>query len=259
MFALFAASYGAAAYGLFMATVLYAIGFVGNLPLPRTIDGGESGRIVWAVGVNLALLGLFAVQHSVMARPGFKRWWARFVPHPIERATYVLCASLALCLLFWQWVPIPGTVWHVADPRIAIALRAVFWSGWALLFASTFLLSHFELFGLSQIYARLRGRTMPPAEFRTPGFYRLVRHPIYLGFLLAFWATPDMTYGHLLFAGATTAYILIGIQLEERDLIALFGEQYRAYRRRVPMLLPLPARRPAAAPAHPANPKQQIL
>ncbi|MBS0562354.1 MAG: isoprenylcysteine carboxylmethyltransferase family protein [Proteobacteria bacterium] len=258
MFAIFAAGYGAAAYALFTATVLYAIGFVANLPLPKTIDGGESGRIVWAVTVNLALLGLFALQHSIMARPGFKRWWTRFVPQPIERATYVLCASLALCLLFWQWVPIPGIVWHVADPSAALALRAVSFFGWALLFVSTFLLSHFELFGLSQIYARLRGRTMPPAEFQTPGLYRLVRHPIYLGFLLAFWATPDMSYGHLLFALATTAYILIGIQLEERDLIALFGEQYRAYRRRVPMLLPFPARRPDATAGSSAAARQQL-
>ena len=257
MFAVFAALYGVIAYALFLATFLYAIGFIGNLPLPKTIDSGVPGPVIWAVAVNVLLLGLFAVQHSVMARPGFKRWWTGFVPPPIERATYVLFASLVLDLLFWQWRPIAGSAWHVSDPAGALALRTVFWSGWALLLVSTCLLSHFELFGLQQVYARLRGRTLPPAVFRTPSLYKRVRHPIYLGFLLAFWATPDMSYGHLLFALATTAYILIGIQLEERDLIALFGNQYKVYRQQVPMLLPYSRKRLDAAPAIPRKPARQ--
>jgi methanethiol S-methyltransferase len=256
MFAVIAAGYGVAVYAFFVATLLYAVGFIGNLPLPKTIDSGEPGPIVWAIAVNSLLLGLFAVQHSVMARPAFKRWWTRFVPQSVERTTYVLFASMTLGLLFWQWVPIAGSAWHVSDPGGAVTLRVVSWFGWALLLVSTCLLSHFELFGLRQVYARLRGTTVPAPEFKTPSLYRRVRHPIYLGFLLAFWATPDMTYGHLFFALATTAYIVIAIQLEERDLIALFGDQYRAYRRRVPMLLPFPTKSLDVAPASLSNPAQ---
>jgi methanethiol S-methyltransferase len=179
----------------------------------------------------------------VMARQGFKRWWTRFVPPSIERSTFVLFSSLALLLLYWQWRPIPEPIWWVHNPLIATALKAISFFGWGLLFASTFMLSHFELFGLSQVFARLFHKQLPSAEFHTPLLYRLVRHPIYLSFLLAFWATPSMTAGHLLFAIATTGYILIGIQLEERDLIAMFGDQYRSYRERVSMLLPLPVRK----------------
>lgn len=234
--------YGGLAYLVFTASFLYAIAFVENLPVPKTIDSGEPGPMAAALFIDLHLLAIFAIQHSVMARPAFKRWWTGLVPEPVERATYVLLASLALILLCWQWRPLPEPVWTVANPEGAFALQAVSWAGWGLLFLSTFLINHFELFGLRQVYARLRGKGLPPAVFRTPFIYKNVRHPIYLGFLLAFWAAPTMTVGHLLFAIGTTGYILVGIQLEERDLVAQFGDQYRRYRRQVSMLIPLPGR-----------------
>jgi methanethiol S-methyltransferase len=244
---LFALLYGIVAYTIFFATFLYMIGFVGNLIVPKSIDigGVTDAALAEALLINVALLGVFALQHSVMARPAFKRWWTRVVPKAIERSTYVLLASAALILLFAHWRPLPTpVVWQVGGAA-AIALVVTHWAGWGILLISTFLLDHFELFGLKQVFMRLVGREPQAPVFRTPLFYRRVRHPIYLGFLLAFWAAPTMTAGHLLFAVGMSLYILIGIWFEERDLIALFGDRYRAYREQVGMLLPLPGRRAA--------------
>ena len=256
---LFALLYGIVAYAIFFATFLYLIGFVGNLIVPKSIDAGlpfgaAEGALAEALLVNAALLAAFAVQHSVMARPAFKRWWTRFVPKAAERSTYVLFASAALILLLTQWRPIATpVVWHM-DGAAATALIATHWAGWGVLLISTFLLDHFELFGLKQVFMRLVGREPAAPVFRTPLFYRRVRHPIYLGFLLAFWAAPTMTAGHLLFASGMSVYIVIGIWFEERDLIALFGDKYRAYREQVGMLLPLPGRRAEAGDPAPTRP-----
>ena len=245
MGALLSLVYGLFAYVFFVCTFLYAVGFVGNVFVPKTIDSGAPVPLVEALAMNFALLGLFAVQHSVMARRGFKRWWTQIVPPAIERSTYVLAASLALALLLWQWRPIAQPViWKIENPAAIQSLWAVFWLGWVVLLLATFLINHFELFGLRQVLARLVGHAIPEAEFRTPLLYRYVRHPIYLGFVLAFWAAPVMTAGHLLFAAGGTGYILIGIWFEERDLVAQFGDQYRRYRQQVSMLLPLPGRKP---------------
>ncbi len=247
--------YGAVCYVVFLAAFLYAIGFVGNLVVPRTVDHGIEAPIVQAVVVNVLLLGLFAVQHSVMARPAFKRWWTRLVPKTIERSTYVLLSSLILFLLFWQWRTMPAVIWDVAWPPGRIALWALFGAGWATVLASTFMINHFDLFGLRQVYVAWRGKPYTNLEFRTSLLYRVVRHPLMLGFIVAFWAAPTMTVGHLLFAAATTAYILIAVQLEEHDLTAALGEQYHDYRGRVPMLIPgLHRRGGHPAPGHTPRP-----
>jgi methanethiol S-methyltransferase len=230
--------FGAVAYLTFVFTILYAIGFVSDLVVPKSIDTGAISSNFAALAVNLALMSLFAVQHSVMARKSFKQWWTQFIPKSVERSTYVLLASLTLLLLFWQWRPMPATVWHIEEPEMAATIATLSFGGWVLVFTSSFLINHFELFGLHQVANNLTGRQMPSPIFRTPFLYNFVRHPIYLGFIIAFWAAPTMSVGHLLFAAVTTAYIFLGILLEERDLIDMFGDEYRRYKQRVSMLLP---------------------
>jgi protein-S-isoprenylcysteine O-methyltransferase Ste14 len=235
--------YGIASYAVFLVAFLYAIGFVGNLWVPKSIDTGAAGPLAEALIIDALLLGIFAIQHSVMARPAFKRWWTRVIPHESERSTFVLVSSLLLLLLYWKWQPISAQIWHVESEAGRIALTGVFWLGWLIALFSTFLINHFNLLGLQQVFAALRKRDLPDPEFRTPLLYKLVRHPLMLGFLLAFWGTPDMSAGRLLFAAMTTGYILVALQFEERDLIKLFGLAYQEYRRRVPMLVPfLPKR-----------------
>jgi methanethiol S-methyltransferase len=230
--------FGAVAYLTFLFTILYAIGFVEGLVVPKDINAGVKSPVFAALAINLALMSLFAVQHSVMARKSFKQWVTRFIPEPVERSTYVLLASLVLLLLFWQWRPMPAVIWHIEEPEMAAVITGVSFLGWLIVFTSTYLINHFELFGLLQVANHLTGREMSPPVFRTPLLYKFVRHPIYLGFIIAFWAAPTMSEGHLLFAAVTTAYIFVGIVLEERDLTAMFGDDYRRYRERVSMLLP---------------------
>jgi protein-S-isoprenylcysteine O-methyltransferase Ste14 len=236
-------AYGLLSYAIFFATFLYAIGFIGNFWVPTTLDGPAVEPLWASLIINVALLGIFAVQHSVMARPWFKEQWTRVVPKPLERSTYVLLSSLALILLFWQWRPLGGVVWSVEDPIGVVAFRVLFAFGWLLVLMSTFLINHFDLFGLRQVWLYMRGKEYRPLKFGTPFLYKFVRHPLYVGWFFAFWMTSTMTFAHLLFAVATTAYILIAIQFEERDLVREHGESYEEYRRSVPMLVPVPVKR----------------
>lgn len=230
--------YGTVVYTIFLATIVYAIGFLGRFIVPKTVNSGGAAPPLYAVAVDLVLLGIFAIQHSGMARRGFKRWLAGYVSPVVERSTYVLCSSLVLIALFTFWQPIHAVVWQIDNLAIACAVQLLSMLGWLIVLYSTFLISHFELFGLKQVALNFIGRALPAIGFKTPGLYRVIRHPLYLGFIIAFWATPMMTAGNLLFAAVMTAYIFVGIALEERDLVATFGEQYRQYRARVAMLLP---------------------
>jgi protein-S-isoprenylcysteine O-methyltransferase Ste14 len=246
--------YGVGAYLIGFATLMYNIAFIGNFAVPTKLDGPASGPLWQTASINLALITIFGLQHSVMARPGFKRWWKRWVPEEIERSTYVLCASIALLLLMLCWQPMGGTLWHVSNPLGRALLYALFGIGWVIVLTSTYLINHFDLFGLRQVWLQLREREYTPLTFGAPLFYRFVRHPLYAGFLLAFWAAPTMTAAHLLFAVATTAYILIAIRFEERDLIAAHPE-YAGYRERVPMLIPrVSAPELRTATTHPSHP-----
>jgi len=238
-------AYGLICYAIFFGTFLYAIGFIGGFFVPTTLDGPRTRPLLGAIAIDAGLLALFAVQHSVMARRGFKERWTRIVPPALERSTYVLLSSLALILLFRFWQPLGGVVWSVSNPVGRLVLQSLFAFGFGLVLVSTFLIHHFDLFGLRQVWLYLRNKPYTRLEFRTPGPYRLVRHPLYVGWFFAFWMTPTMTFAHLLFAVATTAYILIAIQFEERDLVHEFGDRYEDYRRRVPMLIPFGARKPA--------------
>jgi methanethiol S-methyltransferase len=250
----FSLAYGALVYLFFLTTFMYTIAFVERVPGIKTIDTGPTGSVWTALIVDAVLLSIFAIQHSVMARRGFKQWWARYIPSSVERSTYVLFASLAVALLLWQWRPLPDVVWDVRDSIAGMTLIVISVMGWIILLISTFLINHFELFGLQQVFHRWRETSTAKLAFKTPAFYKYVRHPIYLGFILAFWSTPYMTQGHLLFAVATTGYIFVGIFFEERDLIALFGEKYRNYRQRVPMIIPfLPKHMKAPSAAMPES------
>jgi len=230
--------YGVICYVVFFGTFLYAVGFIGNIFVPKSIDSVATLPFGEALLINIALLGVFALQHSVMARKGFKKWWTKFVPVQIERSTYVMFTNLALILMFWQWQPMGGVIWNVQDPTIRMILYGIFAFGWLMVLVSTFLINHFDLFGLRQVWLQLIGKKYTNLGFVTPGPYKLIRHPLYFGFLLAFWATPTMTVAHLLFAIATTGYILIAIQLEEKDLGSIHGRDYAEYKKKVPMLLP---------------------
>ncbi|HAC63970.1 MAG TPA: hypothetical protein DCF68_10635 [Cyanothece sp. UBA12306] len=230
--------YGLISYIIFLATFLYTIGFLGNFIVPKSIDSNPEVSLTKALITNLILLTVFALQHSVMARQEFKIWWTKIIPQPIERSTYVLCSSLALILLFWQWQPLGGIIWNIQNYSGRIISFSLFGFGWFLVLISTFFINHFDLFGLRQVYLYLINREYTYLEFTTPALYKIVRHPIYVGWLLAFWITPTMTVAHFVFAIFTTIYILIAIRLEEKDLVAIYGENYEAYRRRVPMLIP---------------------
>ncbi len=230
--------YGTLCYLVFLATFLYSVAFLGNFGLDRTIDGTTTVPFVHTLLINTMLLGLFAVQHSVMARPGFKQWWTKFIPKPVERSTYVLFSSLALLLLFFFWQPMGGTIWEVQDPIVRGTIYGLFSGGWLLILVATFLINHFDLFGMRQVWLYLKGQPYTPLKFAVPSLYRYVRHPLYVGWLLTFWAAPTMTTAHLVFSIATTAYILLAIRFEERDLVKVHGAVYDEYRKQVPMLVP---------------------
>ncbi len=246
---MFAFAYGVACYGAFLVTLLYAIGFLGNFGVPKSIDSGPDGSLAMALLIDGGLLALFALQHSIMARPWFKRAWMRLVPAPVERSTYVLFSSAAMLLMFWQWRPMGGVVWDMGDGAGRPIMLGLYAIGLLIVLLSTFLINHFDLFGLRQVYLYLTGRPYTHLEFRTPFFYRYVRHPLYFGWLLTFWAAPVMTAAHLFFAVMTTAYILVAIQFEEADLLTVHGEKYARYRRQVPMILPSPGAKVASAKA----------
>lgn len=230
--------FGVLCYGLSLAVFVYAIGFFGGFLTPTTLDAAPSAPFGRALGTDLLLLAVFAVQHSGMARPAFKRWWTRFVPEAAERSVYVLVSSLLMTAIFVFWQPLGGVVWQVQGANARLAIEALYLFGWMLLFYTTFLIDHFDLLGLKQVWRRLAGKSYHAPQFHTPSLYRLVRHPLYIGWLIIFWAAPTMTGAHLLFALATTVYILVAIRFEERDLVSAFGERYVEYRRRTPMLLP---------------------
>ena len=241
-------AYGLVCYAIFFVTFLYAVGFLGNSWVPKSINSGISGPVGQSIAINMVLLGLFALQHSIMARPGFKTWWTGFVPEQVERSTYTLLSSLALIVLFWQWRPMPSVIWQTEVSGLYWALRGLFFLGFLLVLYATFLINHFDLFGLRQVYLYLRGIEYTPLNFGTPSLYKLVRHPLYVGWFIAFWSTPLMTQGHLLFAAVASAYILVAVVFEERDLVQFLGEDYRRYRQRVPMFIPWPRRQQSVDP-----------
>ena len=230
--------YGTLCYLFFLGIFLYAVGFLGNFGVPNTIDGQPQVSIWQALAINTLLLGIFAVQHSMMARQGFKRWWTQYIPKPIERSTYVLCTNIALALLFYAWQPMGGDIWRVQHPIGQVMLYSIFALGWGLVFLATLLVNHFDLFGMRQVWLSLQNQPYTPLPFKTPALYQHVRHPLYVGWLLVFWATPTMTAAHLVFAVTTTIYILMAIHWEEKDLVAIHGQAYEDYQQQVPMLIP---------------------